>query len=34
VDQSESEMIITPTITVNKDNVGIKTVTWYSPDGG
>ena len=34
IDQSESEMIITPTITVNKDNVGIKTVTWYSPDGG
>lgn len=34
VDQSESEMIITPTITVNKDNIGIKTVTWYSPDGG
>lgn len=34
VDQSESEMIIIPTITVNKDNVGIKTVTWYSPDGG
>lgn len=34
IDQSESEMIITPTITVNKDNIGIKTVTWYSPDGG
>ena len=32
-DQSVAEIIIKPTITVDKENIGIKTATWYSPDG-
>lgn len=32
-DQSTSEIVIKPNITVNKDNIGIKSITWYSPDG-
>lgn len=33
-DQSIAEVIIKPTITVDKENIGIKSATWYSPDGG
>jgi len=27
------EIIIKPTITVDKENIGVKTITWFSPDG-
>lgn len=33
-DQSITEVIIKPIITVDKNNVGVKSVTWYNPDGG
>lgn len=33
-DQSVIEFIIKPNITVDKENIGIKSITWYSPDGG
>lgn len=33
-DQSVAEFIIKPNITVDKENIGIKSITWYSPDGG
>ena len=32
-DQSIMEIIIKPTITVDKENIGVKTITWFSPDG-
>lgn len=32
--QANKEIIITPIISVNKENIGIKSITWYSPDGG
>lgn len=34
LDQANKEIIITPTISVDKENIGVKSVTWYSPDGG